>query len=410
MQLRIRVDKKFFETGAIIFALGYYHINVLFNAIVSLVIGPNSIDSMMMYALLLFIAIGFILKHSSLYKDECLLLVLLCAALVSTRLFWSGNWSYVVAIMPQMIQGILAFMVIRRTQSVEIIENSLHILSYIIFADAVVLALVSSGVILQGIVSVTYMAYGYNMLPAVLIFLYRAWDEKKNKYFVYSVILMVLILAFGSRGTFIAIAGFILMYFVLVENKLTKKKILLIGVVIIFAIIINNKSFLEFIAATLSNILPFNSRTLTLLLSGDAMSDSGRSYIYEGCLKLIKENWLFGNGICGERTYAFIYQPSMGVNTGIGGLYAHNFFLEVLVDFGVPIGVLFIAYVLVKELRICLCRNRRIQKVGVILFAGWFFQHLVSGSFWTSPYFFAALAYAMVWMKKGRRSLDENRV
>ncbi len=410
MQLRIRADKSFFETGAIIFALGFYHINVLFNAIISLVIGPNSIDSIIMYAILLFFAAGFIGKHAYIYRDELLLGALLLAALVSTKLFWVENWVYVTEMMPQLVQGVMAFIVIRRIQNIEIIENSLHILAYIIFGDAIILALVSSGVILQGIVSITYMAYGYNMLPAVLIFLYRAWDEKKKKYLGYSLALMILILAFGSRGTFIAIAGFILVYYVIVENKLTKKKIALIGAVIVFAIIINNKTFLEFIATALSKILPFNSRTLTLLISGEAMSDSGRSYIYEGCLKLIKEHWLLGNGICGERTHAFIYQPTMGVNNGIGGLYAHNFFLEVLVDFGVPIGILFIVFVLFKEIKICLCKDRKVQKVGVIMFTGWFFQHLVSGSFWTSPYFFAALAYAIAWTNKNGRRLDENRI
>lgn len=172
--------------------------------------------------------------------------------------------------------------------------------------------------------SIYNMSLGYALLFPTLYFMYY-----RTFYFnILAFLLVIVILIAGSRGPLIPIfIFFILQKFILGTIK-DKLGLIILGVLLV--------SIFPFVIDLL-DIWGINSRTLSMLAEGIADSDSGRSDIYRNVIMKIVESPLCGYGVFADRVF-------------VGGVYCHNLFLELLVDFGciiAPILVLiFTVYVI----------------------------------------------------------------
>lgn len=166
------------------------------------------------------------------------------------------------------------------------------------------------------------MGFSYYFLLPCLFFEYEFFKKRTIKYFIYTAISILIIIAVGSRGPILSIA----MYTIIeVFNNVKERKpfytllIFLIGVVILIyfdKIVLYLYEFL--------NNYGIYSRTLYLFSQEDGIHLSNREYIYNYAIELILEHPILGVGIAGDRYFL--------------GTYAHNLFLEIILDYGVIFG------------------------------------------------------------------------
>ena len=201
------------------------------------------------------------------------------------------------------------------------------------------------------------MAFSYGcLLPMVFLYSKDSLWSKTLAFF-----LLLVVLAIGSRGAAIVFV----IYIVLNTAFFDKKRFTLlicIGVIAVVAFPL----FLSFLDS-----INIHSRTLSLLLSGEAIDhDSGRGRLYGKFLPLIGTT-LWGHGMFGDRVL-------------LDGSYCHNFFIELFYDFGI-IGGTLICIGLFGWIALVFLRASQQNRMRILLFCLVVFVPLmVSGSFLTN--------------------------
>lgn len=222
------------------------------------------------------------------------------------------------------------------------------------------------------------MRFGYGLLPSSMAFLFFFLIESKPKtkflYLLSFSLSFVLLMAWGSRGTLLAIMLFFFIY--LIKNK---NWVLLI---ISFLLVILLWSFLmdimEGIVSFVSEITGAKKiESILKVVSGEVElmdSSSGRTVLYERSLDLFFQN-PFGNGVGYWAT-----DPIMN------GLYPHNIFLQVASELGI-IGLVALLMLLgLSAVRITLL-NSDAFLFWAMLFSITYGRLLVSSTFWERPEF-----------------------
>jgi len=120
------------------------------------------------------------------------------------------------------------------------------------------------------------------------------------------------------------------------------------------------------------------SRNITLLLN-EGVHWSGRDLLYENVIKEIIENPIMGIGLAGDR----------GI---LGGRYVHNFFIEVIANFGFIMGGILLIAFLLLVLKSLIQNNRVKYNMIIIWLCIGFIPLMVSGSYLTSMNFWIFLA------------------
>jgi hypothetical protein len=212
------------------------------------------------------------------------------------------------------------------------------------------------------------MSLSYYMLLPTIIFL----DELMNKFSLKSLFLFIIsffvILALGSRGAILCIIVFIALKLVRFNFKLSYSKVLYYVITlgtIIFTFIYLDR-ILNFIYNLFSNI-GIGSRTIFLFLSEDVHL-SGRDNIYKQLMGAIFDNPILGLGFAADRRI-------------LGGEYAHNFFLEVITQFGVLFGGIILFILILLILKSLLTRNTEKYSMVIIWLSLGFVHLMVSSSY-----------------------------
>ncbi|MEI4768789.1 O-antigen ligase family protein [Psychrobacillus sp. FJAT-51614] len=197
--------------------------------------------------------------------------------------------------------------------------------SYLVFFFGALLGLIIvSGNATAGSYS---MALSYYMLLPAILFLDSLIDKYSTRALLFSLISIFVILALGSRGALLCIVVFVLLKMVRGIFKLSYTKVfynLLVIVSLVF-LSLNLDKLLNMLYEIL-NKYDINSRSIELFLSGEVHL-SGRDYIYENLVKAVMDNPFFGLGFGADRRII-----------GKDGGYAHNLFLELVVNFGIVAG------------------------------------------------------------------------
>jgi O-antigen ligase len=166
----------------------------------------------------------------------------------------------------------------------------------------------------------------YILIPAIVEI-----NEFLNKKKLFSLLIFalssIIIISFGSRGALLCLIIYVfLRFYIYTKNKNLKIVFLklFLALLIIFGIL-NINGIIVFLNNMLISI-GINSRTLYLFLNNfDHLS--GRNEIYELILGYISKQSLFGSGIGYDRVL-------------LNGAYSHNLFLEMIINFGLIVGVL----------------------------------------------------------------------
>ena len=299
-----------------------------------------------------------------------------------------GVWDHVL----NPYRGIYAYLFIRLIREPKRVLKLMKIAGWIMviyFLDELIKASKNGYWIGQGrtgSVKMSYsVAFGYQALPFLLVYLHLALTEKKPMDIAGTAIYVVMVLAGGSRGPILFMAEYLLL-FILIRASRSKRAVvymacvcLLLGLVYVFY-----DRLLNF-AVYFVGKLGFKSRFLESILSGNIADDNNRSEIWAAAIQMIRDKpW--GYGAMGSRHV---------ISSVIYAGYPHSILFELLIDYGIFIGGLMIVAIAVGSY--------------VLLFkssgTGWsdvflpFFCAasclLISMTYWSVPTFWACLAIAV---------------
>lgn len=265
---------------------------------------------------------------------------------------------------PMVIPSALCLMTVR---DLKIVEKSLYYVSILTFALVVLYVAVyfSGGFIIEKY----NMVFSYGCLLPMVSF-YR---QRTLTGYSVSIIFLIVIIAIGSRGAAIVFIAYVI-YDIFQYNK--KYSLLLLGMLLMGYIM------LPLLAEWLESV-GIHSRTLSLLSNNEIDNDSGRGDIYNMFFKILDQHPNFGIGLFGDRVY-------------LGG-YCHNFFLEMLLNWGY-IGVMIIWPILFSILLFVFLRCNKEHKNTMICYTLVLFGPLmVSGSYLDNPNFgiYCAIVYLL---------------
>ncbi|MBR5114795.1 MAG: O-antigen ligase family protein [Oscillospiraceae bacterium] len=241
------------------------------------------------------------------------------------------------------------------------------------------------------------MHFSYTILLIILLHLNEAMNGKKW-YYIPTAVEIILLLRLGSRGAIVSIVVFVVIK--ILANGTGKKKYIQAALVAIFAGLVFwviDRYGIQ-IYRSIANA-GRQSRSLYLLFSGQIFShDSGRIALWEMSIRAIQEKPVLGWGINGA------------LSELSGHPYPHQLFLDLMLTFGIPIGLILSCIVLVSAIR-SLFKPASVQKeLMSIFFCIGFVSLMFSGTIFTNYYFFIFLGLIKVFREDERKQLIEDRV
>ena len=195
------------------------------------------------------------------------------------------------------------------------------------------------------------------------------------------------IVVYGSRGAFISIVVFTI-YIVFKQWRIHKTPGYLVAVVgLVLVMCFSNYLLSYFLNLILQK--GYNSRTINLLLT-EIYHDSGRFSIWK---EVLHEIWINPIAIRGINADYLL----------IGG-YSHNYFIELIYAFGIPLGGGICLYIISNIIKTALkgYSLANMYRIETMLLFSFFPLCLWSGSIWTSMYFWSWLTVVLAEKKQMR--------
>lgn len=222
------------------------------------------------------------------------------------------------------------------------------------------------------------MPYSYMLMVPVIILLYKLY----KKFVIVDFILLIAgfysMFMLGSRGPMLSIVIFcitmVIMDFIYNPRKVKSMAFLFSGLTVAAIGNFFIKDIAGFLYQYLRSVGIYN-RNLYILATSDIDLLAGRSPLYDLSIQKVLENPFFGNGIAGDRLF-------------LEGNYPHNIFLEIVVQFGIPLGIIMVltmVFLMVKALFLNSDETQR--NLAVLFFGVGVVQLLVSASYLTSVNF-----------------------
>lgn len=245
------------------------------------------------------------------------------------------------------------------------------------------------------------MQYSYSSIIPGMLCIILAFDQKKVRYFLMGIVFIAVNLMCGSRGVLLCYFALAVLYIIVfLKQKQRWLAITIFGVLCIMLFLNLQNIFLW-----LNQLMP-NSRTIQLFAEGDIFHMSSRDKYYNFVLDAISNSPLKINGIYSDRYYIGQFFGRKNA-TDIFGSYAHNFFLEVLFQFGIW-GIPFLFFIIFS---ICYSIHiiRRSQDKALmalfIVFAAYCIGQLMFSSSYLTEVSFGCLTGIMLSVYLKRKNL-----
>ncbi len=226
----------------------------------------------------------------------------------------------------------------------------------------------------------SYMEFSYNMLPGYMA-LYCIWRRSKNVItLVAFTISFASIVSFGARAAVLFGLTFIVCFELFNSKVKPYKIILLTGFTFIIII------FLESIVGSLLQLEIFsNSRFLNHIVRENLFKSQGRDYLSSLCIQRLNNVGFEFSGIFGDRPYLH------------GGVYPHNIFYEIIMQYGWFIGTLILSYIIytigydffIKKYKVVVLYFV-LALLGRYLISG---SYLIEGKFWIFMFSILSIKY-----------------
>ena len=299
--------------------------------------------------------------------------------------------------------GVYAYFFIRLVNDPRRILRGLRVSGLIIYAYSALRLYVATakgywleeGSYGQEYMSTYNMNYGYTLLPFVCCFLYCAFARGSLWNLLLAGAGVFMILCGGSRGPLLDVAVFLFLY-TAIRFRRSRRKPLFASVLALCvgAAVCLRQAALTFLHDCIE-AWDLHSRTLDMMLAGTVAQNNGRDVFWLASWKMIQENPL-GYGAMGARHVL--------CDIHIVG-HPHNFFIELIIEYGVVAGPLFIFLILAASVRIFLHRTDDGRQGVFLIFFANACQLLTSYTYWHSPALWGALAAGVCFFQAEKKRL-----
>lgn len=371
---------------AFVYYLFIDHIVFFINAITLTLIGPSPIDTILVYiifAILLLRALPEIIlsKINLLYL---LIYFIIAFSILFGYMLYQTAYSYD-----------LVLRVIFSSYLCIVIVSNINDLDYLVVtllksAKPLLIMMIIGFLLNQFVIGTEWltnkMPFSYMFLSPVLL---EIWNIKRKfniKGLILIVISIMIMIIFGSRGPILSlVVYFILLFFTFhnVKEKFIKITLLFVLVLVLFS---NYYEILDYIY-NVGLKFGVESKVLSLLFQENIFFDNGRNLIYEKTWGLILESPILGKGMFADRYY-------------FKGQYTHNIFLEILLNYGFIIGIIFIILLIYIIIKSFYSQSKTYKELIIFFISIGFIPLLVSGSFWVQKEFFALITLCLFQFNK----------
>lgn len=322
------------------------------------------------------VAIFFIYAFPAMWKNgyKNFLIVYIVAILIfaSQFLFYTSNRPFLMdLIFPIFFIALPAFTYTLAIKNLEKLHIVTRIAAKVVFLFGVIISIfIYNG---NSSVEAYSMSLSYYMLLPALIFLNDFFDRYKINSAILFIITLVIIISLGSRGALLGIIVFALLNILKKRNKTSRKSFFIrsSGFFAAILMVFQYDQFINWFNEHLINI-GITSRTL-ILSQGNEIHLSGRENLYSQIIREISAHPIIGIGIGGDRLK-------------LNG-YTHNFFLEILANFGVIVGSILLILLLSLIIRAFFLENQRVYIMLTFWFSLGFVHLIVSSSYLTDMKF-----------------------
>ena len=393
----IEVRISLFADLAFIFYFSFYATSRVFGKFIDSSTVANMIAIMIPYAM---VAVCVVLQpwkyiiHDFIVLYVAIILFFCATALIHPNYipFYTredfGVWDHVL----NPYRGIYAYLFIRLIKEPKHVLKLMRIAGWIMiiyFLDELIKASINGywmGQGRTGSVKMSYsVAFGYQALPFLLVYLHLALTEKKPMDIVSTAIYVVMVLAGGSRGPILFMAEYMLLYILIRVSRSRKAILYMVCVCLFFGIVYVFYDRLINFAVYFVGKLGFKSRFLESILNGNIADDNNRSDIWAAAIQMIRDKpW--GYGAMGSRHV---------ISSVIYAGYPHSIILELLIDYGIFIGGLMIVAMAVGSFVLLFKNNGNGWSEVFLPFFCSASCLLISMTYWSVPTFWACLAIAV---------------
>ena len=265
------------------------------------------------------------------------LYIVICAMYGVQYLFYKENNAVLIEYAERFLLSSLPLFFIGLSADISSVKQILYKLSIVSVYAMIIYRFVYGG----GMVLTDYwwredMVSSYNLLQHLLFVMLMMFERPTILNVVTTIIGVVLMISFGSRGPIVAVVVFAFMYAMIIKKwkHPLRTKSLFTLVICMFTL------FYEPILKLLMSItekMGMSKRIYTRLLEGTMFSASGRDDIQKQVFNAIWKNPIFGYGFGADQT--------------LTGSYSHNIAIELWISLGIFIGTAVLIWMVIKMIR-----------------------------------------------------------
>jgi len=299
---------------------------------------------------ILFLILYFFGIIQSLMRDDPINLLLSASA------FWTFVW--------WLPMGLFVYSIRDKNILYKVLLKGSYILSLILFLSLIPVVLKSSIFAYEKDYN---MFFSYMLVFPLLLHLNEYIRGKNKIILIFCIIELFAIVLYGSRGALLCVFSFSMLKIFYGQINYFQKVLI---PSVLFTIIILFTASADYFVKVLSEY-NLSSRTLEKLAAHDMQG--GRDYIWEAGIQLIQERPILGYGLGGE-FYQMTYQASEVLGRGrvvseVEDLTPHNGFLQLMLNFGVFVGLSIGLYILFSILKLKTKDNSHIKDLLIITFS-----------------------------------------
>lgn len=373
------------------------------NALVQAVPSLHALNNTLNMVLLVIVAIAYInaiAKSGGRFlrprASVFVVLVIVFLSLLFSSLYFQGNGQVIMSWMPRMLPYcFITFFLLAELNTLDWVEYYMTRFCYVTIMFSVVSAfyIYRIGHITSSTWSSYSMPLSYVTLVAVMWLLYKFFQKETVVDFVFILIGLIVIIAYGSRNPLFSIAAYIVIQTIRNANsgklKGGKRILYILGSILILACAFLWRGVISALNSFLS-IFSINSRTLALL-SKTTLFTSGRDSIHSSLIGLLNQHPILGLGVGGD--------------VRLIDENAHGLYLSILTSYGYIIGAIFILCIVYICLRAFLKSSGKEKEIVLLYLCMVLPRGFTGGDVWTSDVFWWMLGICLTTIALKRMQL-----
>ena len=391
--MKLRLEKKKIDAFAVCYVIFFTQLNLILHAFTFFSSSLTSVLYLLMRALFVTVIIWCAFNNYRRIVNALLIPMLIIVLYYITSIRLGNNFKYVSDALQEnlFLQCLPAYFCSYLLEDYSGLKMILKKFAYILLIGGI-------GIVLFQIIfgssafQVNYLNVSYCLTVPFVYFLLT--DDWKKIYIGILIGDAILILLFGGRSAILCIAVALVYKFIFVDKN-RSLWIIIIGISG-FLLPFFYDSILTWIVKT-SSSYGISGGIQKYYNMGSIFLDSGRESINDSVRDIIGMNPYIGVGLGADRYYLGCYGFQYG-------WYPHNLFFELMIDFGIVIGVVAFTYILIQIVRVLFGNNQCGEGdllLKICIFTGGFIVLLFSNSYLRSPMFFTIIAVTI----KNRYSL-----